>query len=240
MQEKAIIMRVLRIFSAAVNSKGRIDMKYELAVFDMDGTILNTLEDLADSLNHALGMSGYPKRTIDEVRRFVGNGIRKLIERGVPEGSSVADIDRVFADFNAYYKIHCADKTKPYDGITELLCDLRASGVKTAVVSNKADYAVQELCVQYFDGLFDVAVGERSGVRKKPAPDSVDAVLEKLNIPRERAVYIGDSDVDIATAKNARMDSFIVDWGFRDTAFLKENGAEIIVSSPSDIKRLIM
>ncbi len=213
--------------------------KYSLALFDMDGTILNTLEDLADSLNYALAKSNYPSRSLDEVRRFVGNGIRKLIERGVPEGVGTEDIDRVQSDFAGHYKLHNADKTRAYDGVIPLLKELRALGVKTAVVSNKADVAVQPLCQRYFDGLFDLAVGERPGMLRKPAPDCVNAVLSELGVERRDAVYIGDSEVDIETAKNAGMDAIIVDWGFREADFLKSRGAEVIVSSPGQVLELI-
>lgn len=215
-------------------------MKYQLAIFDLDGTILDTLDDLADSLNYALEKSGYPVRTRDEVRRFVGNGIRKLIERGVPSGTDAESVSRVHENFTAYYKVHCADKTKPYENIPELLKKLRENGVKTAVVSNKADYAVQDLCVQYFEGLFDAAVGEREGVRKKPAPDSVNAVLEKLGVNRENSVYIGDSDVDVETARNSGMNCIAVDWGFRDRDLLISSGAEIIVSEPMKIAEIVL
>ena len=160
-------------------------MKYQLAIFDLDGTILDTLEDLTISLNVALEQSGYPKRSIEEVRRFVGNGIRKLMERGVPEGTPVSEIDRVHERFTVHYQAHCADHTKPYTGIPELLHALRETGIRTAVVSNKADYAVQELCEQYFPGLFDVVVGERTGIARKPAPDSVQEVLRRIGISKE-------------------------------------------------------
>ena len=160
-------------------------MKYQLAIFDLDGTILDTLEDLTISLNVALEQSGYPKRSIEEVRCFVGNGIRKLMERGVPEGTPVSEIDRVHERFTAHYQAHCADHTKPYTGIPELLHALRETGIRTAVVSNKADYAVQELCEQYFPGLFDVVVGERTGIARKPAPDSVQEVLHRIGISKE-------------------------------------------------------
>lgn len=210
-------------------------MKYKLAIFDMDGTILNTLDDLADSTNYALRENSLPERTIGEVRSFVGNGIRKLIERAVPAGSDTAQIDRVHESFTAHYKVHCADKTRPYDGMIELLRDLRAAGCMTAVVSNKADYGVQTLCRDYFPGLFDMAVGEREGIRKKPSPDSVNEVLEKLGVPRAAAVYIGDSDVDIETAKNAGLDCIAVEWGFRDREFLMEHGAVRLVREPRAI-----
>lgn len=213
---------------------------YKLAVFDMDGTILDTLEDLKDSTNFALEKCGYPTRTYDEVRRFVGNGIRKLIERAVPEGLTTEQIDRVHEVFTEHYKVHCADKTKAYDGIKPLLEKLRASGVKTAVVSNKADYGVQELCKEYFDGLFDYAVGEREGIRRKPAPDAVNEALRVLGIDKSEAVYIGDSDVDFETAKNAELPCISVLWGFRDEEFLREKGATLFVRDPAEIYDIIM
>lgn len=215
-------------------------MRYRLAVFDLDGTILNTLDDLADSLNFALKSSGFPERSIDEVRNFVGNGIRKLIERGVPKGTDTAMIDRVHSDFTAHYKVHCADKTRPYDGITELLGRLRGAGCLTAVVSNKADYGVQELCARYFPGMFDIAVGERDGIRKKPAPDSVNEVLKRLGVSNKEAVYIGDSDVDVETARNAEMDCIGVEWGFRGREFLEAHGAKVIAANTEDIEKLIL
>ena len=214
-------------------------MKYMIAIFDLDGTILNTLEDLADSTNYALKTCGYPERTMDEVRQFVGNGIRKLMERAVPEGTPVEEIDRVHETFTAHYKVHCADKTRPYDGIMELLQNLKKDGCKLAVVSNKADYGVQELCKQYFVGVFDFAVGEREGIRKKPAPDSVNEVLKTLGCSRDRAVYIGDSDVDIQTAANAQMDHIIVEWGFRDVPFLIAKGAKVLVEKPEEILEIV-
>lgn len=210
-------------------------MNYKLAIFDLDGTILNTLEDLADSTNYALSVNGMPERTIDEVRRFVGNGIHKLIERAVPQGSTEEQVEQVFVTFKEYYKDHCAVKTRPYDGIMELLKTLKENGTLTAVVSNKGDFAVQILCKDYFPGLFDFAVGERAGIRRKPAPDSVLAVLEQFQIPKEEAVYIGDSEVDIQTAKNAGMKEIAVTWGFRPEKFLKENGADCIVHTPEKL-----
>lgn len=215
-------------------------MKYELAIFDLDGTILNTLDDLSASLNFALKKSGYPMRTTEEVKSFVGNGIRKLIERGVPTGTDKISIDKVYSDFSEHYRIHCADMTKPYDGIPELLKKLKKNGIKTAVVSNKADYAVQNLCIQYFNGLFDAAVGEHDGVRRKPAPDLVFIILEKLEIKCQNAVYIGDSDVDIETAKNSGMDCIAVEWGFRDRSLLIKSGAENIVSNPMEIAEIVI
>lgn len=217
-----------------------IHMNYKLAIFDMDGTILDTLQDLTDSTNAALRMNGYSTRTIDEVRSFVGNGIHRLIELAVPAGSGTDAVEQVYADFLPYYQQHCADQTKPYDGIEALIRNLRAKGCKTAVVSNKADSAVQELCTQYFDGLFDYAVGERTGIAKKPAPDSVSEVLRRLGFETEDAVYIGDSEVDLATAKNAGMDCISVTWGFRSAAFLKEQGAAVLIQKPEEAESLIL
>lgn len=215
-------------------------MRYKLAVFDMDGTILNTLEDLADSTNYALKANGLPERTIDEVRRFVGNGIRLLIERAVPTDTDKKLTDKVFDTFKEYYKTHCAVKTRPYDGIKDVLLELRKAGCLTAVVSNKADFAVQDLCKDYFDNLFDFAISEREGIKKKPAPDSVFEVLSKLNVEKDNAVYIGDSDVDFATSVNAGMDVIMVGWGFRDEEFLREKGAKRIIKQPSEILDIIL
>lgn len=210
-------------------------MSYKLAVFDMDGTILDTLGDLANATNYALRMNGQRERSIDEVRRFVGNGIEKLIRRAVEDGTGEDVIQKVYQDFMPYYREHCADLTKPYDGIVETMRKLKERGVLLAVVSNKADPAVQILCRQYFDGIFDVSVGEKPGIAKKPAPDMVNEVLGKLGVARHDAVYIGDSDVDVATAKNSGLDEIIVKWGFRDEEFLREHGARRFAESPKEI-----
>ena len=215
-------------------------MKYQLAIFDLDGTLLDTLEDLADSTNYVLSLHSYPVRTLEEVRRFVGNGIRRLIEQAVPDGASAEVVDTLFAQFIPYYKEHCADKTKPYDGIITLLQNLKQQGVKLAVVSNKAYYAVKELCDNYFPNLFEVSVGEREGIRRKPAPDTVNEVLQLLRIEKEQAVYIGDSEVDVETAKNADMDCIAVDWGFRDKDCLQEAGAKVIVSTTKQVEDIIV
>lgn len=215
-------------------------MNYSLAVFDMDGTILDTLDDLADSLNYSLKACGHPERTLAEARSFVGNGIKKLIERALPAGSDEAELQRVFSVFMPHYTEHCADKTRPYSGVNELLARLRKAGVKTAVVSNKADPAVHDLCRRYFSGLFDAAAGEKAGVARKPAPDSVLGVLSELSVEPSSAVYIGDSEVDIATAKNSGLYGIIVDWGFRDREFLESSGADIVVSTTGEVYDLIV
>lgn len=227
-------------------------MGYKLAIFDMDGTILNTLEDLHDSVNAALMMNNLPIRTIDEVRNFVGNGIKMLIHRAlyeerIEDGNLNLFITqeteaKVFEDFKRYYEIHCADKTAPYEGINKLLIRLRKAGIKTAVVSNKADFAVKSLCDDYFKDLFDASVGEREayGVRKKPSPDEVNIILNELKVLSNEAIYIGDSDVDIQTALNSKMDMCIVTWGFRDEEFLKKHGARNIAHNVDEVFNYIM
>lgn len=215
-------------------------MKYRLAVFDMDGTILDTLEDLRDSLNVILEKYGYPVRTLEEVRRFVGNGILRLIEQAVPAECSKEQVQKIYEEFVPYYQAHSAVKTRPYLGIVTLLSDLKAGGMKLAVVSNKADAAVQDLCKLYFDGLFDGAAGERAGMAKKPAPDMVELVLTGMQISKEEAVYIGDSEVDVATAVNSGLALCAVDWGFRDVEVLKANGAELIFSDTESLKTYLL
>lgn len=212
---------------------------YKLAVFDMDGTILDTLDDLAAAINHGLQYFDLPVHTTEDVRWFVGNGMHKLAERAVPKGSSPEMIEKVFAEMHRYYKDHCADSTKPYDGIPEMLKTLKAHGVLTAVVSNKAEYAVKSLCRDYFDGLFDYSAGDAEGHRIKPYPDMVEAVLEQAGVGKSEAAYIGDSDVDVQTAHNSGLFPIMVDWGFRGEAFLKEHGAKLIVHSPEEIPPLL-
>ena len=215
-------------------------MRYKLALFDMDGTVLDTLQDLADATNAVMRMHGYPTHSIEAVRGFVGNGARVLIEKAVPNGTDMQKIDTVLGDFKEYYGKHSADATKPYDGVPHMLRTLRAAGVRTAVVSNKPDFAVRMLAERYFEGLFDMAIGDREGVRKKPAPDSVLEVMRTLGCTPAESVYIGDSDVDVLTAKNAGTDGIFVDWGFRSAACLRQSGAEIIVSDPAEIAALIL
>ena len=214
-------------------------MKYRLVIFDMDGTVLDTLEDIAACLNYALGECGFPPRSISEVRGFVGNGIRMLIERGASPYATQSNIDRLYELFKERYATHSCDKTKPYDGIAEVITQLRASGCMTAIVSNKADFAVQKLCKRYFDGLFDIAVGEREGISRKPEPDSVNMVMAELSVSAADCVYIGDSDVDIETAKNAGIDCVSVTWGFRERDFLIASGAKMIAEKPSELPAML-
>ena len=215
-------------------------MSYRIAIFDLDGTILNTIEDLTDSVNYALEKNGMPNRLLSEVQRFVGNGIRRLIEQAVVPAATKAQIEQVFADFKEYYGENCARKTRPYDGIGEVIQTLRDRGVITAVVSNKADFAVQTLCADYFPGMFDLAVGEKEGIRRKPAPDSVNAVLTQFHAKKEEAVYIGDSEVDIKTAENAEMDVISVTWGFRTEEYLKSEGGTVFAHRPEELLGMIL
>lgn len=215
-------------------------MKYNTAIFDLDGTILDTLADLRDSVNFALIKNGLPVRTTDEIRAFVGNGIRLLIERSVPCNTDNDIVDKCFLDFKEHYKTNSVNLTKPYEGICETLNELKKSGVKLAVVSNKADFAVQGLVEKYFPDLFDFAVGEREGVRRKPHPDSVLEVLRELSIRKNEAVYIGDSEVDIETAKNAGLPCIAVTWGFRDKNVLVAGSPEYIIDKPSQITEIIL
>ena len=211
---------------------------YKTVVFDLDGTLLDTLQDLHASVNAALTAYGLQTRSLGEVQSFVGNGIAKLIERAIGV-SDYPDFERVLSAFKTHYAVHCKDKTKPYDGVLELLKNLQAAGVKTAVVSNKADFAVKLLAEEYFGGLLLDAVGENEacGVRKKPAPDSLFAVMQRLNAPKNEVVYVGDSEVDIQTAQNAGVDCISVTWGFKDKSFLLANGASVLVDRPSEIMR---
>ncbi len=212
---------------------------YDTAIFDLDGTILDTLTDLRSSLNYALAGCGYPQRSPEEVRRFVGNGVRKLIERGAPAGTDPAQLDRLYTLFNEHYSVHSLDATRPYPGIPELLQNLRSAGVQLAVVSNKVDYAVKTLCSRFYADLFDVTVGELPGIAKKPAPDLVNLVLEKLHADRAHSVYIGDTEVDIQTARNAGLAEILVPWGFRDRQELVDRGARRLAESPEDVYRMI-
>jgi len=205
-------------------------------IFDLDGTLLDTLQDLAAAVNYALRKNGLHEHSIEDIRRFVGNGVKKLIERAVPAGTEVSTYNNVFSDFRAYYMEHSLDSTKPYEGIRELLQELKKRGCKMAVVSNKMMAATQELVTHFFPEI-EVAMGENEaeGIRKKPAPDMVFEALKQLGEDPETAVYIGDSDVDIQTAKNAGLPCISVLWGFRNKDFLQEHGATSFIEHPKEL-----
>ena len=209
--------------------------KYKTYIFDLDGTLLSTLADLAASTNYALRTHHMPERSLDEVRRFVGNGVKKLMERAIPDGLNNPLFEETFATFRQHYMQHNLDTTQPYPGIMQLLEQLKAEGKNIAVVSNKFYAATRELCRHFFSDLVPVAIGERDDIRKKPAPDTVIEALRELGVDKEGAVYIGDSDVDIMTAKNSGMPCVSVLWGFRDKEFLLEHGATTLISQPEDM-----
>ena len=210
---------------------------YNTYIFDLDGTLLDTLTDLAASTNYALRTHGMPEHTIDEVRRFVGNGVRKLMERAVPDGTDNPLFDEAFATFRQYYMEHSLDTTRPYEGVPDMLAALKAKGCHLAVVSNKMMAATQELCRHFFPETIEVAIGENEaeGIRKKPAPDTVIAALRQLGVGEEGAVYVGDSDVDIDTARNSNLPCISVLWGFRDRDFLLQHGASTLISAPEEL-----
>ncbi len=213
-------------------------MQYGTFIFDLDGTLLNTLGDLANSVNYALQSCGLPTRTVEQVRLSVGNGVEKLIERVVPSGRSDSAFDAVHAAFRRHYIGHSLDTTKPYDGVCEMLAELRHRGVRMAVVSNKFQAATEQLCRRFFPATVEVAIGEGGGIRRKPAPDGVLEALRRLGVGVEGTVYVGDSDVDVATAKAACLPCISVTWGFRDRAFLEACGATAFADHPSDLLRL--
>lgn len=212
-------------------------MATKAVIFDLDGTLLNTLDDLYISVNHALKHYNYPLRTKEEVKSFIGNGIRDLMTRSCPE--KVENFEEVLAFFKEHYSIHSQDTTRPYDEITELLNILKDKGIKIAIVSNKFDGAVQELKDKYFNGLIDIAVGESPLVKKKPAPDSVLKVMEILDVKKDQVVFVGDADTDIETSKNADIKCISVLWGFRSKEFLLEKGGKIFVEKPLEILKHI-
>lgn len=212
---------------------------FDTYIFDLDGTLLDTLNDLASSCNYALRENSMPERSIDEVRRFVGNGVKKLMERAIPGGLENPKFDATYTLFRQHYLKHNLYTTRPYPGVMDLLSELRRKGKNVAVVSNKFYAATQELCQHFFGHeLVPVAIGERENIRKKPAPDTVMEALRQLGVSKDNAVYIGDSDVDVMTAQNSGMPCISVLWGFRDRDFLIAHGANTFVETPEEILSL--
>lgn len=209
--------------------------QYETYIFDLDGTLLSTLNDLAASTNYALRTHHMPERTLDEVRQFVGNGVKKLMERAIPGGTDNPDFDNTYATFRQHYMQHNLDTTKPYPGIMEMLQQLHNEGKNVAVVSNKFYAATRDLCRHFFAHLVPVAIGEREDIKKKPAPDTVLEALRQMGVSSKGAVYIGDSDVDVMTAQNSGIPCISVLWGFRDKEFLLQHGATTFISSPQEL-----
>ncbi len=208
-------------------------------LFDLDGTLLNTLTDLANCVNYALNANQLPQRTTAEIRAFLGNGIRNLIEKSVPQDTKTALTDKVFQAFKAYYLEHSLDFTAPYEGIRELLAILKKRGVKMGIISNKVDAAVQQLNRQFFETYMDIAIGEREGVRRKPAPDSLLFAMEALNATAETTLYVGDSEVDYETAKAAHLRCALVTWGFRDESELRTLNADFYINKTEELLELV-
>ncbi|MDO4525600.1 MAG: HAD-IIIA family hydrolase [Bacteroidales bacterium] len=215
--------------------------KYTTIIFDLDGTLMNTLDDLTISTNHALSQMGFTTRTIDEVRQFLGNGVRTLIEMALPEKTTEDTIERTISCFLQHYTSHCKDHSRPYDGILELLSSLKKMGVKMAIVSNKPDVEVKKLNAEHFAEFIDVALGEneKSGIPRKPSPAMVYEAINQLGSEPEKSLYVGDSDVDILTARNAGIDCLSVTWGFKTAEFLSQFGATNMIDAPSQMLKII-
>lgn len=209
-------------------------------IFDMDGTILNTIDDIAGAVNYILRKYHMPARTVEEVKYFVGNGLRRTLLLSVPKGTPESFVEDIFEEFVSYYKNHSNICTRPYEGIVEAIKTLKEKGYKLAVVSNKRQEAVERLCQIFYKDLFDAIAGDRDGINRKPDPDMVYDVLERIGVRKEDALYIGDSDVDIKTAQNAGLGGIFVSWGFRGGEFLQEQGAEFIADSPEELVKMIV
>ncbi len=210
-------------------------INYDTYIFDLDGTLLYTLDDLRASCNYALRKNNMPERTLEEVRQFVGNGVKKLMERATPDGLDNPQFEQVFADFREHYLEHSLDTTRPYDGIIETLAQLKARGKRMAVVSNKFYDATRELVHHFFGDYIEVAIGEKEGIRRKPAPDTVIEALRQLGVGKEGAVYVGDSDVDFNTARNSGLPCISVLWGFRTKEYLQSIGATTFATRPQEL-----
>lgn len=231
-----------------IMKKERFEKTYRMAkqqeeikavIFDLDGTLLDTLEDLKEAVNAALLSMNMPVCTLEQVRHYVGNGVRRLMQRAVPDGENNPKFEETFAAFKEFYGGHCLDHTKPYPNVLELLQELKERGVKTAIVSNKLDSAVKELDKRFFGGYTTTAIGERENVARKPAPDMVNEAVAVLGTERSKTLYVGDSEVDIMTAENAGLSCISVTWGFRSEKFLKKNGAKTLIQTPLDLLYLI-
>jgi phosphoglycolate phosphatase len=215
-------------------------MRYKAVLFDMDGTVLDTLGDLANAVNHVLGEFGMPLHSRAEIATYLGNGAGWLIAHAVPEGTDEALVREVLRVYQPWYDAHCAILTAPYPGIPEMMARLREAGVRQAVISNKQDSAVKLLAAQHFPGLLETAVGESATVRRKPNPDAVLAALKHMGVAREDAVYVGDTEVDIETAKNAGLDCAVVGWGFRTEEELHAAGAGRIFRTADELCRWLL
>ncbi len=214
-------------------------MEYTTVIFDLDGTLTDTLDDLKNSVNFALSKCGFPERSREEIRSFVGNGVRNLVYRSVPDNTADEAAEKCLEIFKEHYKNNSCVETKPYDGVVDLLKTLRNSNIKTAVVTNKMHSAAADIVEYFFGGLVDITIGQSDKIAPKPAPDSVFLALENLGVSKENAVYIGDSEVDCITAKNAEIPCIGVTWGFRDREILEEHGADFIADTAEEIINLV-
>lgn len=205
----------------------------------MDGTVLNTLDDLTDAVNYVFSKFDLPPRSQEEYRKFFGNGIGYAMKCAAPEGTPDSLFDKMIPVFREYYDKHCLDKTRPYEGILELMKALKDKGYKMAIVSNKIDSAVKELNERFFSEYVTVAIGEKAGIKRKPAADTVLAALDELGSSRDEAIYVGDSEVDLQTARNSGLSCIAVLWGFRDKDLLIENGAMTFAEKPMDVARIL-
>ncbi|MDE5980674.1 MAG: HAD family hydrolase [Bacteroidaceae bacterium] len=208
---------------------------YKAAIFDLDGTLIDSLQDLWISVNHSLSQMGFPKRSLDEVRQFVGNGVGKLMQRAVPQGTDNALVEQCLQCFKQHYVKHCCENTAPYEGVVPMLRLLHQQGILTVILPNKLQSAGDELVDEHFKGIIDVVIGEREGIRRKPAPDMVDLAVQQLQLEKDDCLYIGDSDVDVQTAGNAGLDCVAVLWGFRSRDVLLQAGATRFVEHPAEL-----
>ncbi len=208
-------------------------------IFDMDGTVLNTVDDLTVSMNYVYEKFGMPSHTPEEYKAAFGSGVRRAFEQTMPEGTEDETVNEMLPVFKKHYDKHCLDKTAPYEGIIELMNELKEKGYKMAIVSNKIDSAVKELQDKFFDGVCDVALGEKDGVRRKPAPDMVEEAMKILGSTKEESLYIGDSEVDLQTAKNSDLPCIAVLWGFRTKEFLEEHEADCFAREPSEVAKIL-
>lgn len=215
------------------------EKRIEAVIFDLDGTLLDTLMDLKNAVNAALAAFHMPERTLEEIRTFVGNGVRNLMIKSVPGGEGNPDFEEALSFFTKYYKVHCKENTGPYPGILAMMKALSDKGIPMGVVSNKLDSAVKELCQEHFGAYIQVAIGEMPQVERKPAPGMVHMALDMLDVQKAQAIYVGDSEVDIQTARNAGLDCVCVTWGFRDEDFLKECGGEVFIHNPQELLECI-
>ena len=212
---------------------------YQTIVFDLDGTLIDTLDDLMDAVNYVLTKKCYPKRNKEEIRTFVGNGLKCLLKRSLPETFEEKEFEKLFLDFKDYYAGHCNIKTKPYQGIMELLEKLKKNGYQMAIVSNKNDMAVKELAEYYFPNYFKIAIGEREGIKRKPSPDAVFESMKVMNAKKESTIYVGDSEIDKQTADRALLNCVLVSWGFRKREDLERLHATSLIDDPLQLLEVI-